>query len=865
MRMKTYRGEYQKEISFPLGGIGSGCIGLGGDGRFREWEIFNRPAKGKLNGFSHLAIKAEMDGRVVDARVMQGDLQPPYTGEIGDRPYQGFGFGPDRETMGGLPHFSKTVFRAAFPMAEVAFQDARFPGRVKLRAFNPLIPLREDDSSLPAAFLEIEIQNTKETPMDYTVALTLGSPFERAAGENLAVREQGHTALLIRRKDRQMDDLQYGELCAAADAPDAHVQRYWYRGRWYDSLKMFWEDFNASGPLPERVYEDGDIAQGWYANDTGTLAAKVTLGPGKKTCIRMVISWYFPNVHFYPDPSRTGTDGKKQWKNYYTVLYPSALAVAADALDRFGALRRDTEDFTRAFYGQSLPEEMIEAAGANLSTLKSPTVLRLEDGSFYGWEGVFCNEGSCEGSCTHVWNYAYALPFLFPHLERSMRTLDYTYNQDEFGGMRFRLQLPLGAPRSAFRPCCDGQFGGVVKTYRDWKISGDHDWLKKLWPAVKKSLEYAWSPDNEDMWDLDHDGVLEGRQHETLDMELFGPNAWLTGMYLAALKAGAEMADFLGEQDAAAEYRALLRRGSAWVDEHLFNGEYYFQKIDLGDKSILEKFHRRESRFFPSDDVIDVYWNEEKQEIKYQVGEGCGIDQALGQWHADLCGLGDILDADHVRSALRSIHRYNLKRDMREHVNPCRLFVMPDEQATMLCDWPEGRKRPVISAPYSEEAWTGLEYQAASHMVMRDMPDEALELVRAVRRRFDGRRRNPWNEYECGSNYARAMSSYALILAASGFVYDLGRELLGFVPHDPAQERCYFWSVGTGYGVYRQRDGHRALRVLGGQVVLSRFESDRPIRRASLRGRPIPIQTEGNSAGFASAVTLRAGETLVFE
>ena len=183
-----------------------------------------------------------------------------------------------------------------------------------------------------------------------------------------------------------------------------------------------------------------------------------------------------------------------------------------------------------------MPRPVLDAVSANISILKTSTCLRLEDGAFYGWEGCHANSGCCEGSCTHVWNYAYAMPFLFPNLERSLRELDYRYNQRADGGMSFRLQLPLGSPRSEFRPCADGQFGGVLKVYREWKISGDTKWLRRLWPAVRKSIDFAWAETNLDRWDPDQTGVLHGRQHHTLDMELFGPNAWLTGFYLAAPK-----------------------------------------------------------------------------------------------------------------------------------------------------------------------------------------------------------------------------------------------------------------------------------------------------------------------------------------
>ena len=203
------------------------------------------------------------------------------------------------------------------------------------------------------------------------------------------------------------------------------------------------------------------------------------------------------------------------WRNYYATLWKDSRDSAQYALSNWDRLFRETASFKEALFSSTLPTAVVDAISANLSVLKSPTVLRLQDGTFYGFEGCHPDEMCCEGSCTHVWNYAYALPFLFPRLERSMREADYRHNLRDDGGMSFRILLPLGRGRSSFRPCADGQFGGIVKVYRDWKISGDTDWIARLWPAVKQSLAFAWSPQNDDRWDRDKAGVLEGRQHHT--------------------------------------------------------------------------------------------------------------------------------------------------------------------------------------------------------------------------------------------------------------------------------------------------------------------------------------------------------------
>lgn len=613
MRAKAYRGAKTREISFPLGGIGTGCIGLAGNGRLIDWEIFNRPNKGNFNGFTHFAVKAEKDGRLLDARVLQGDLQPPYTGERDN-----FGFGPRRENLAGMPHFEDFTFKAEFPFAEILFRDPHFPGKAALKAFNPFIPQNAFDSSLPAAFFEVEFHNTSSETIDYIAALSVKNPFPAGTTVNKPGEADDCRYISLESDKYKKTDAEYGNLCAMCGDGEIAIQPYWYRSGWFDSLGVFWRDFTAAGPLKNRVYASTDKR----AQDTATISSRLTLEPGEKKSVRFILSWSFPNCTNYWNPEKNCAcegccSGKQRiWKNYYATVFDNSLKSALYCMKNYAGLRRRSSEFARALYSTTIPDAALEAVAANLSIMKSPTCLRLEDGSLYGFEGCSCATGCCEGSCTHVWHYEYAFPFLFPDLERSMQDLDFRYNQGEDGGMSFRLQLPLGRERWKFRPCADGQFGNVLRCYQHWKYTGDTDWLRSRWENIKKCIEYAWADSNGDRWDHNRDGVLEGRQHHTLDMELFGPSSWLNGFYLGALKAGAEMAEFLGESENAAEYRAIFEKGREWVEKNLFNGEYYFQKIDLSDKSVLANYNQSD----PSAEAVETYWNAETGEIKYQIG-----------------------------------------------------------------------------------------------------------------------------------------------------------------------------------------------------------------------------------------------------
>ncbi len=828
-----YTDRKTNEISFPLGGIGGGCIGLGGNGRLIDWEIFNRPNKGSLNGMSHFAVKAEHDGELLDARILHGDLPMPYSGEMaGARFGSGFGWGPRRENLCGMPHFPKHTFRGEFPFAELAFSGAEtFPGTPVLHAWSPFIPTNEDDSGLPGAFFEIELRNSTSTAIDYTVIGALSNPFGREHACNRVTRDAGLHQLTLSNSERATDDPDYGDLTLTTDADDVSFQEYWYRGGWCDDLEVYWQDFTAPGRFRNRSYSEG-IQRGSTGRDTGHLAAHVTLAPNQTRRVRFVITWNVPNCCNYwrrndEYAERIAAAGlENHWLNWYATRWADSRESGRYALENFARLHEQTRRFKDALFQSSLPAGALDAVSANLSTLKTPTCLRLEDGTFYGWEGVGTNRGSCEGSCTHVWNYAQALPFLFPNLERSMRTANYRYNIDEYGGSHFRTMLPLGikAQVDDFRPCADGQFGDVIKTYRDWKISGDTEWLRGLWPVIRKTIEYAWSPDNPDQWDPDKTGVLWGRQHHTLDMELFGPNAWLTGYYLAALKAAAEMAPVCGDPEFGRDCQALFENGKAWADQNLFNGEYYHQLIDLDDRDLLKRFDSG-SCGMSGGKASDAYWDDEGGEIKYQVGEGVEIDMPIAQWHANLYGLGEIYDPEQVKSTLAAIHRYNHVDSVRELANPWRVYALNDESATQICTWPEAVRRPRIPLPYAQEDQGGYTYAAAIQMIQAGLISEGMDLVQGIRDRYDGEKRNPWNEIECGSNYARPMASYALLNAFSGFQFDQVKGFIGFTPQtgDLNDFRC-FWALDGAWGEVEYRSDIVELKILAGALRLNALD-----------------------------------------
>jgi non-lysosomal glucosylceramidase len=860
----VYTGERLKYVSFPLGGIGTGSVSLTGSGRLIDWSIRNRPAIHQFNGYSHFAIKAEQDDKLLDARVLNGPYEGIPSGSPSARKFDGFGFGANRDSMAGVPHFNDVSFIGRFPVAELEFYHASFPGQVRMTAFSPFIPHNDRDSSMPVAFFEFSIENNTGAPIDYTFASTLGN-YGCDSGIHTFSRNNGLSVLHFTSAETGSPE-QRGDLAIVTDGDDIEHVDYHFRGQWFDSLARYWREFARAGRLREQRYEKPRAVRNMFQQpEHGTLAVRVRVMPGETRQVRFSISWNYPfgSIYWFDrdqpgSPPFAGTP--PTWKNYYATQWADSVASGADGFKRWETLEAQTFTFRDSLFSSSLPPEIIDAVSGTLGILHSATLIRLEGGEIWGWEGRHIQEGSCEGSCTHVWNYQQALANLFPALERTLRETELTYNQLPNGGLTFRQRLPLGSGFDIIGPCADGHFGAIVKVYREWKNLGDDTWLKRYWPNIRRAIEYAWLPDNPDKWDPNKTGVLWGRQHHTLDMELFGPSSWLTTMYLAALRAASIMADAMSDREFATECRDLAAKGGAYVDRELFNGRYYAQKLDLSDRSVLTPFDQHRKAGVLSEPFMEAYWSEEYGEIKYQIGEGCLTDQILGQWHADIAGLGDLLAPQNMQTALKTVFNENYRPSLRDHFNPCRIYAYEDESGLLNCTWPDGTTKPALPAPYAEEVWTGLEYMMASHLIQRGLVDEGLTVVRAARARHNGSRRNPWNDMECGSYYIRALSSYALVNAYSGLSFDQRCGEIGFRPARTG-DGAYFWSAGRGWGVVELKGSTVTLTVNGGELAVSKLR---------LPGRSGAATVDGQAAERSGEVillgrqrTLKTGDRLV--
>lgn len=477
----------------------------------------------------------------------------------------------------------------------------------------------------------------------------------------------------------------------------------------------------------------------------------------------------------------------------------------------YAMLKKNSQLFCDAFYNSTLPKEVLEAVAANLTILKSPTVLRQWDGRFWAWEGCQDSWGSCHGSCTHVWNYAQALPHLFPSLERTLRETEFKVAQNIEGHQNFRVNIPISAPPHDFHAAADGQLGGIMKVYREWRISGNVQWMKELFPAVKKSLDYCIRT-----WDPLHKGYLEEPHHNTYDIEFWGPDGMCTSFYLGALTAFIEMSKEL--KQSTKEYDVLLAKGKKYMENTLFNGEYFIQKIQWEGLQAPNPVNVMSFGGEYSEEAMQLL---KKEGPKYQYGIGCLSDGILGMWMASVCGLNEVLDNEKVKSHLVSVHRYNLKDNLIDHFNPQRpAYACGKDGGLLLCTWPKGG---MLSLPfvYSNEIWTGIEYQVASHLMMKGEVEKGLDIVRKCRKRYDGRVRNPFDEIECGHWYARAMASYGMLQGLTGVKYDAVTKTM-YIDSKIGDFKSFI-STDTGFGTIEWKHGKPTLNIVYGTIDVKHY------------------------------------------
>jgi len=773
-------------IGMTVGGIGCGTVYLSGDGRLWIWDIFNQHHEGVVPNSAPIpeGLGSIQTHKKVRERDGANFLNPPRAGDH----LNGVDCGFTLSVAGNdLPMdatgWNDVTFTGRWPIGTVDYAASKSPVKVRLDAYSPFIPLDLKSSSLPVTILEYTLENPTREPVEITLTGRLNNP----AGQFSKLEAARFTEKI---EPEGTLGLQHG--------------------------------LQGNTPEIRDALDSGTIAISLLGNRGGevkrdnTVATKATIEPGERTTIRFAIAWHFPNLN-----PRIQIEGVKR---HYTNDFKNARDVIAHVAKDQERLASRTRKWVETWNDSTLPQWLLDRTFLTANTLQTQNCLIFDNGRFWAWEGIGC----CPGTCGHVWQYSQGHARLFPEIERILREkTDYGPGLQPDGQIHFRAE---NNKMSAI----DSQATYILRTLRDHQLSDDPEFLKRVWEPTKKAMDYLVEFDRSDPRG-GLDGLLDGKQHNTLDAEWYGKVHVLCSLYIAALRAAEELAKIMGDEEYEKTMAAIFAKGANNIGK-LYNGEYYIQ---IEDPEHLDKIG---------------------------VGTGCYIDQVMGQFWANQTGLGRIYDADQQKSALRALWKYNFVPEyssFRKGFPMGRHYAKAGDAGLLMCSWPQGGLRDDFMKhwqyAYFNEFMTGFEYQAAAQMVAEgdaDLIQFGLAITRAIHDRYSpDRGLNPYNEIECSDHYARAGASHAVFLALCGFHFD---QLKGLLRFDPVIHKDNFkapFTTSEAWGTYAQTKDGASLTLTHGTLRLTTIELP------AFAGKNLRMTLNGNPAPDGDVV-LKEGDVL---
>ena len=778
-------------IGMPIGGIFTGTVYLGGDGRLWLWDIFNQ----NQNGIDPKTIEWDLDlhvGKKVRPQDGSAYVQPAKN----IRPLeQGFAFKitTDKKTVIKkleANNWDEILFEATYPMPQIHYIDHSLGLDITANIFSPFIPLDEKNSGLPCTIYSFSIKN--KTKKNITVSI-------------LGWLENKVSPRSNKETDKRLNTIESTKLCAIAKS-SIQLNGTENQDKQADFGTMAIGALNSnclvntgfSFPVTNDSFliqnstpTEKQVSEGSLMNSVCT---KHIIKAGQSIQANYIIAWHFANLTLNPVIQGKGRFYNQQFKN--------AVEVVKYVATNFSSLASLTALWKETWYDSTLPWWFLERTFLNISTLATTTAHRFESGRFYAWEGVGC----CEGTCTHVWQYAQAMGRIFPAIERETRErVDLGLSLKSDGMMWYRGEVVKTA-------AIDGQAGTILRIFREHKMSADKKFLQKNWDKIKLATLWVIQQDR------NQDGMEDTPIENTLDAVWDGEIAWLVGLCIAAVKAGEQMAIEMGDEAFAKTCATYVTNGTKNMEEKLFNGEYFIHQPDpIKGREKLGSYNT------------------------------CHIDQVYGQSWAHQVGLGRIIDKEKTISALKALWKYNFTPDVGPYIKDrrgWRPYALAGEGGMVMNTNPLNEAKPygekiTWQLGYFHECMSGFEHQVASHMMAEGMTDEALILTRMIHDRYYAGKRNPFNEIECSDHYARAMASYGTFISACGFDYDGPNGYIKFAPKlNPNKCKIPFTSA-TAWGSYEQllldKKFSAQLHIKYGTLILNKITLDANINASIVK------------------------------
>lgn len=692
----------------PLGGFGSGSIGRTYRGDFARWHL-------KVGVHKYAPISSN----VFAAFEQPEGGQPSAVALEGGRP----------EGPGGLRGWNWSYpagagkYSALFPKAWFDYEYDSFPAHLQCEQFSPVLPGNYKETSYPVGVFVWHAKNTSDQPVKVSILFSwtnmVGWFAEFGRGLN---RSLGSGNLNEARNERLpdgktmrgivFDRVRSGPAATDSDgqfaiaALEDHDVKVTYQTAFdagNDGASV-WKTFSTAGTLE-------DLPRNWLSSGGnalgGAIAVSFTVAAGATRDVPMTLAWDFPIAQF---------GAGRRWYRRYTAFFgttgTSAWKIARAGLENYAAWSKAIDDWQRPIVSDASKPAWYRGMLFN-------ELYDLVDGGTF-WENGEVGKPAVASGLGHHFSYlecfdypyystldvrfygSWALLKLWPELEKEeMRQfadtvpLDYKQYQQIGWDHMIALRKAAGAlPHDLGAPIEDpirrvNQYNWqnttvwkdlnskfVLQVYRDFEASGGTDlkFLGYCWPAAKAALDYLKK------FDTQGDGLPqnEGIPDQTYDTwKMRGTSAYCGSLWLAALKAGVAMARKVGDAAAARKYQAWYDEAQPNFVKELWNGEYFNYDTESPYKTNIM------------------------------------ADQLVGQWWADLCGLGELVPREMTRRALQTIFRLNVAG-----FNDAQMGAVNGMNA-------DGTL--ITENEQSEEVWTGTTLALASFFKSEGMREEAYQ------------------------------------------------------------------------------------------------------------------------------------------
>jgi non-lysosomal glucosylceramidase len=530
-----------KEVrcGMPLGGIGAGRIEIARDGSFRNLTT-NNNIDAPFYRPEYCFMAAVVDGR---ERILRD------------------------EPAVGTPPVERIDFEARYPIAHLTFTDKAWPIPIKLTAWSPIIPGNIDDSSLPVAMLEFELNNTTSKEVSVHLGLSWENLLGRTGrpqpmskwgqtGHYYRCREDaGNTASLI--ENSPLDGVVFRG--SPKTDPDA-------AGNWVVATTRATHP-GLSGRI-DLAYEPATqpVSRGGLfgnppppgaANPPAGISSHISLKPGEKMVVPFILAWDMD--HFYQL-------GKEDLGHYYHNRFKNAQEVAEYVLNNRERLFNETKALHDLFDHSDLPSWFSDMLLNDLYVLSTNTWL-TKDGRFSVNEGP-TNMYGCMGTMDQKLYASHHLALLFPQLQKQ-ELRQFGQLQNANGGITHDLGTAEFAPKVKAFDWPDLCSAFSILSYQVYRYTGDTTFWEEMRPKVIKALDCLAGD-----WDPDKLGV-PGRGSTFDDEDSYRIFSYTTGLYLCDLKLGMAIAREMGDDKLAATYQARYDRARELAMKELWTGKYF--------------------------------------------------------------------------------------------------------------------------------------------------------------------------------------------------------------------------------------------------------------------------------------------------